>query len=180
MKQEQRKPSLIAALIPIIVLIGLLFTNIQIWKDDSISGPNQMALIFATVVAGIVAVYYKTSYKRMKRMMVKNISDSMISILILLMIGALSGTWMLSGIVPTLIYYGIDLLNPSIFLVATLLISSVVSIATGSSWSTIATIGVALLGIGTALGFSMGLVAEPLFPEPILVIKCRPFPIQPI
>lgn len=154
-----KHPSLLAALIPIIVLIIMLFTNIQIWEDNAIAGPNQMALIMATMVAGIVAMFYKVSYRHMRRMMIKNINDSMTSILILLMIGALSGSWMISGIVPTLIYYGMDLLNPSIFLVATLLISSVVSLATGSSWSTIATIGVALLGIGTAQGFSPGLVA---------------------
>lgn len=160
MNQEpQKRPSILAALLPIIVLIIMLFTNIQIWGDNAISGPNQMALIFATVIAGLVAAFYKVSYKKMRRLMVKNISDSMTSILILLMIGALSGTWMLSGIVPTLIYYGIDLLNPTIFLVATLVISSIISVATGSSWSTIATIGVALLGIGTAQGFSPGLVA---------------------
>lgn len=160
MNQEQnRRPSLFAALIPIIVLVGMLFTNIQIWGDEAISGPNQMALIFATVIAGLIALYYKVSYLKMRRLMVKNISDSMVSILILLMIGALSGTWMLSGIVPTLIYYGMDLMHPSIFLVATLLVASIVSIATGSSWSTIATVGVALMGIGTALGFSPSLVA---------------------
>ncbi|MBN2745923.1 MAG: Na+/H+ antiporter NhaC [Bacteroidales bacterium] len=159
MSPQTKRPSLFAASIPIIVLIVMLFTNIRIWGDEAILGPNQIALILATVVAGLVAVFYKVSYKKMKRLMVKNISDSMISILILLMIGALSGTWMLSGIVPALIYYGMDILHPSYFLVATLLISSVISLATGSSWSTIATVGVALLGIGTALGFSPGLVA---------------------
>jgi len=154
-----KRPSFIIALIPIVVLITLLFTNIRIWEDDSISGPNQMALIFATVVAGIIAASLNVSFKRMRKFMVKNISDSMPSILILLMIGALSGSWMISGIVPTLIYYGMDLLNPKIFLLASLLIASVVSLATGSSWTTIATIGVALIGIGTVLGFSPPLIA---------------------
>ena len=154
-----KRPSLFLALVPIVVLITLLYTNIKIWEDNSISGPNQMALIFATLIAGIIAAKYNVSFKRMRKFMVKNISDSMPSILILLMIGALSGSWMISGIVPTLIYYGMDLLNPKIFLLATLLIASVVSLATGSSWTTIATIGIALLGIGTVLGFSPPLIA---------------------
>ena len=157
-----KRPTLILALIPIIVLIILLFTNIRIWQDNSISGPNQMALIFATFVAGIIGIVLNVKFKRMSKFMIKNISDSMSSILILLMIGALSGTWMLSGVVPTLIYYGMGILNPKIFLVATLIIASVVSLATGSSWSTVATVGVALLGIGTAQGFSPGLVAGAL------------------
>ena len=154
-----KRPSLLLALLPIVVLITFLFTNIKIWESDTISGPNQMALIFATVIAGIIAASLKVSFKRMRKFMVKNISDAMPSILILLMIGALSGSWMISGIVPTLIYYGMDLLNPKIFLLATLLIASVVSMATGSSWTTIATIGVALLGIGTVLGYSPPMIA---------------------
>lgn len=154
-----KRPSFLLALLPIVVLITLLFSNIKIWEDNSIAGPNQMALIFATVIAGIIAASLRVKFKTMRKFMVKNISDSMPSILILLMIGALSGSWMVSGIVPTLIYYGMDLLNPEIFLVATLLIASVVSMATGSSWTTIATIGVALLGIGTVLGFSPPMIA---------------------
>lgn len=160
MNTNHKKPIHIGlALSPIILLIILLAFNISIWSDDAIGGPNQVALILATVMAGAIAAYYKVKFKKMRRMMVKSISDSMPSILILLLIGALSGTWMLSGVVPTLIYYGLDLLNPKIFLLASLLVASVVSLATGSSWSTIATVGVALMGVGQALGFSPGIVA---------------------
>ena len=154
-----KRASLFEALFPIIILIGLLALNISIWGDESLGGPNQLALTFATAFAGIVAWRLKVSFTRMRKYIVSNIGDAMPSILILLLIGALSGTWMLSGVVPTLIIYGLDLLNPTIFLFATVLISAVISISTGSSWSTIATIGVALLGIGTALGFSPGIVA---------------------
>ena len=154
-----KKAGLFEALLPIIILIGLLALNISIWGDESLGGPNQLALTFATLFAGAIAWKLKVPAKRMQRFIVSNIGDAMPSILILLLIGALSGTWMLSGVVPTLIIYGLDLLNPSIFLFATVLISAVISISTGSSWSTIATIGVALLGIGTALGFSPGIVA---------------------
>lgn len=159
MNQKPKRPNLLQALLPIVVLIGLLFTNIMIWEDDAIAGPNQMALVFAAAVAGVISISLGVKYKRILTAMVNTIGDAMPSILILLFIGALSGTWMLSGVVPALIYYGLGILNPKIFLIATVLISAVVSISTGSSWSTIATVGVALLGIGMALGYSGGLVA---------------------
>ncbi len=75
------------------------------------------------------------------------------------MVGALAGTWMVSGIIPSMIYYGLQILSPAIFLPATLIICSVISIATGSSWTTSATVGIALIGIGGALGFDLGMVA---------------------
>ena len=156
---HKKKPSFIIALLPIIVLIFFLAINISIWKDDSLGGPNQLALIIATFVAGLVAYKQGISFAKMQKFIVKNISDAMPSILILLLIGALSGTWMISGVVPMLIVYGLEILNPDIFLFATVLISAVIALSTGSSWSTIATIGVALLGIGTALGFSAPMVA---------------------
>jgi NhaC family Na+:H+ antiporter len=159
MSQKPKKPKLFQALLPIMVIIGLLFTNILIWEDDAIAGPNQMALIFGAAVAGIISISLGVKYKRILSSMVNTIGDAMPSILILLFIGALSGTWMLSGVVPALIYYGLGILNPKIFLIAAVVISAIVSISTGSSWSTIATVGVALLGIGLALGYSAGLTA---------------------
>ncbi len=156
---KAKKPSLFLAILPIIILITFLALNINIWGDDSLGGPNQLALIIATAVAGLVAAYLGVPFKKMENFIIKNISDAMPSILILLLIGSLSGTWMISGVVPMLIVYGLDILNPDIFLFATVLISAVIAISTGSSWSTIATIGVALLGIGTALGFSPPMVA---------------------
>ncbi len=154
-----KKPSLILALLPIAFLIVLLSVNISIWGDDSLSGANQLALIFATAFASLVALYLKVPTKNILKSIINNISDAMPSILILFLIGSLSGAWMISGVVPTLVIYGLDLLSPRYFLFATVLISAIVSLATGSSWSTIATIGVALMGIGTALGFSQGIIA---------------------
>ncbi|MCK5847267.1 MAG: Na+/H+ antiporter NhaC [Bacteroidales bacterium] len=154
-----KKPSFLLALLPIIILIIFLALNINIWGDESLGGPNQLALIIATAVAGIVAAYLGISFETMEKSIVKNIGDAMPSILILLLIGALSGTWMISGVVPMLIIYGLEILNPNIFLFATVLISAIIAISIGSSWSTIATIGVALLGIGTALGFSPAMVS---------------------
>ncbi len=157
--KEIKKANLLQSFAPIIVLIGLLSINISIWHDDSIGGANQLALTFAAAFAAIIAFRLNVPYQRISKFIVNNISDAMPSILILLLIGALSGTWMISGVVPTLVIYGLDLLSPDYFLFATVIISAIVSLSTGSSWSTIATIGVALMGIGVALGFSSGMVA---------------------
>lgn len=157
--KTQQRPNLFQALIPIFFLISFLALNIWIWGDESLEGPNQLALLIGTTIAGLIASRLGVSVARISKYIIQNISDAMPSILILLLIGTLAGTWMISGVVPMLIVYGLDLLNPTIFLFATVLISAIISLATGSSWSTIATIGVALLGIGTAMGFNQGMVA---------------------
>jgi NhaC family Na+:H+ antiporter len=154
-----KQPSLLISLLPIILLIIMLAANIYNFGDNAVSGPNQIALIFAAAFAIIISVFLGNKWVNIIQKILDNISDAMPSIIILLLIGALAGTWMLSGIVPTLVYYGFELLNAKLFLFAAVLISSMVSLATGSSWSTIATIGVALFGIGTTMGFSEGLVA---------------------
>jgi len=154
-----RTPGLFLSLTPIAVLIVMLAININLFGEDSTSGPNQIALIIADSVAVIIALLFGHKWAEIRRRIVLSISDAMPSILILLLIGSLAGTWMISGVVPTLVYYGLELINPKIFLLSAILISAVVSTSTGSSWSTIATIGVALLGIGTALGFNQAMVA---------------------
>lgn len=160
MQDLRRAPSILDALIPIIFLIILLVINIQIFGTDSLSGSNQMVLILSAVVAGSIAVFkLKISWETIQDGIVKSISSSMSAILILFLIGSLAGTWLLSGIVPAMIYYGLKILSPEIFLVAACVISAIVSIATGSSWTTVATVGVALLGIGKALGFEEGIIA---------------------
>jgi len=155
---DKKRPSIFIALLPIVILIILLALNI-LYFEDPVAGPNQIALLFASAIAGVIAFSLGRDWVEIRKQIVKSIGDAMPSILILLLIGSLAGTWMISGVVPTLIYYGLDVLHPSIFLFAAVVISSVVSVATGSSWSTIATIGVALLGIGTAMGFNPALVA---------------------
>lgn len=160
MKVERRAPSIVDALIPIIFLIILLVINIQIFGTDSLSGSNQMVLVLSSLVAGLIAIFrLKIHWETLQDGIVKSISSSMSAILILFLIGSLAGTWMLSGIVPAMIYYGLMVLSPEIFLVAACIISAVVSVATGSSWTTVATVGVALLGIGKALGFEEGIIA---------------------
>ena len=145
------------ALLPIIVLIVLLAYNVFLYGDNSLGGANQLALLFAAATASFVGVKYGSSWKTILNGASQSISSTTPSLIILLLIGALAGTWLLSGIVPAMIYYGLQILNPKIFLFATAVITAIVSLATGSSWSTIATIGIALLGIGQALGLPVGI-----------------------
>ncbi|HET8858380.1 Na+/H+ antiporter NhaC [Marivirga sp.] len=159
MTDKQLKPSLLQALIPIVFLIFLLSLNVYFFGDGTLDGSNQIALILAAGVAAIVALKVGFKWDTMLDGIVSSISSAMSSILILLLIGSLAGTWLLSGIVPAMIYYGLNILNPTIFLFAACVVSAIVSVATGSSWSTIATLGLALLGIGQTLGMSEGVVA---------------------
>ena len=155
-----KKPSLIQSFLPIIVLVGLLIVNvILVYGDDALGGANQLALLFSGAVAAVIAVMNGYSWKEILRGITSSITSALPALIILLLIGALAGTWMLSGVVPAMIYYGLDILNPTIFLFASCLICSIVSIATGSSWTTVATVGIALVGIGDVLGFEKGIIA---------------------
>lgn len=154
-----RQPKLIHGIIPIAFLILFLTLNVIYFGDDTLTGANQIALLLASTIGSAIAVSLGYKWDYIRQIIVKTIGSAMPSILILMLIGALAGTWMISGVVPTLIYYGLKILTPKIFLFATVVITSLVSLATGSSWSTVATIGVALLGIGNALGFNHAIVA---------------------
>lgn len=159
MENTKRTPTLLQAFIPIIVLIALLVLNRIIYGDNTLGGSNQMTLLFSAAVAAIIAGRIGYKWEEIFDGIVKSISSAMPALIILLIIGALAGTWLLSGIVPAMIYYGLEVLNPSIFLFATCIVCAVVSLATGSSWSTVATVGIALLGIGKAYGLGEGLIA---------------------
>lgn len=159
MTKEIKKPSFILAMIPIIVLVGLLYFNVNIYGEDATYGSNQIALIITTAVASVIGLSLGFKWNHLEGGIVKSILSALPAILILLLIGALAGTWMISGIVPTMIYYGLEILNPKVFLVAACAVSAIVSMATGSSWSTIATVGLALIGVGEALGFHLPMVA---------------------
>ena len=154
----QKKVSLYISLVPVVVLIVLLSLNVWLFGDNTTSGSNQLSLLIAAAVAAVLGGIYDVKWKDMLEGAVKSISSAMGALIILLLIGSLAGTWMLSGIVPSMIFYGLEILNPTIFLFATCIVCAVVSLATGSSWSTIATIGIAMLGIGNALGLSNGLI----------------------
>ena len=159
MEYKYQKPSLFQALIPILFLIVVLFINVRIFGDGALDGSNQILLILSGAVATLVALKLGMPWADIQKGIVKTISSAMASIIILLLIGSLAGTWLLSGIVPAMIYYGLQILNPTIFLVAACIVCSIVSIATGSSWTTAATVGIALIGIGKALGVNDGMIA---------------------
>ncbi|HQX28385.1 MAG TPA: Na+/H+ antiporter NhaC [Flavobacteriales bacterium] len=154
-----QRPSLLQALIPIVLLIGVLAANVIYFGEDSSYGPNQIALLVAAALAGMVGITTGRTWEVIYDGIVESISSAMGAILILLLIGALAGTWLMSGIVPAMIYYGLKILEPHFFLFASCVICSLVSLATGSSWSTVATVGIALLAIGTALGLEEGWIA---------------------
>ncbi len=154
-----KSPTVIQSFLPIIFLVTLLSITVSIFGDDSISGSIQIVLILSSAFASIIAFNLGFTWNQIQKGILKSINSSMSSILILFLVGSLAGTWLLSGIVPSFIYYGIQILNTKIFLFAACLICIIVSMATGSSWTTSATIGIALIGIGRALGISDGLVA---------------------
>ena len=148
-------PHPLVALIPIVVLIGLLAIVISLFGSDSLNGGSQTALLLSLAVCVLISMtFYRVPWKAFERQMGKTMGGIFITVLILLTVGMLSGSWMISGVVPTLIYYGVQILSPRFFLVTACIICSMVSLLSGSSWTTVATIGVALLGIGQALGIS--------------------------
>lgn len=157
---SHRQPSLVVSFIPLVVLIILLALTIKIFGGDAIAGGSQLSLMAASAVCSAIAIIgYRCKWQTLEDAIVTNMRSATPALLILLLIGAIAGTWMASGIIPTLIYYGLKIMHPDIFLPATSIICAVISLLTGSSWTTIATIGVALMGIGRALGFDDGWIA---------------------
>jgi Na+:H+ antiporter, NhaC family len=154
----KKKPTLLIALLPIAVLLILLTLNVFFF-DDTLQGANQVSLLLAASVGILISYTLGFKWEAINHRIVKTIGSAMPSIIILLLIGSLAGTWLISGVVPAMVYYGVGLINPKIFLVTAVVVSSIVSTVTGSSWSTVATIGIALLGIGKTLGFSEPIIA---------------------
>nr|WP_302849997.1 MULTISPECIES: Na+/H+ antiporter NhaC [unclassified Polaribacter] len=157
---ENKELNIWEALLPVFALVGMLFYNVFfVYGDDALSGSNQFLLIMGAAVAALVGFKNKVSYKQMIEEVSENLKSTSGAILILLMVGALAGTWLISGIIPSMIYYGLQILNPTIFLAASVVICAIISVATGSSWTTSATVGIALVGIGNTLGISAGMTA---------------------
>ncbi|MGL5683424.1 MAG: Na+/H+ antiporter NhaC [Marinifilaceae bacterium] len=155
----QRVPPLFQSFLPVVILILLIMVNVLWIGGDTLGGANQLALLVASAIAIAIAIKNGYKWEVMMDKIVQSVSTTMPAIIILFMIGMLAGSWMLSGVIPSMIYYGLDILKPDYFLPATVIICAIVSVSIGSSWSTVATIGVALLGIGQTLGFSTGMVA---------------------
>jgi NhaC family Na+:H+ antiporter len=154
-----KSPTLLQALLPVILLIILLSLNVIVFKQNTLHGANQIVLLLSAAVAGLISMRLNVNWDKLLNAINKSISIAMPSVLILLIIGSLAGTWLISGIIPVMIYYGLQIIHPSVFLLTAVVVSGIISLITGSSWSTIATIGIALLGIGKTLGINEGLVA---------------------
>ncbi len=147
-------------LIPIVVLVAGLVLNVRLFGEDASYGGNQIALLIAAMVAGGIGHFvFRADYKDIEGRAIRSIILAMEAVIILLIVGALIGLWILSGVVPAMVYYGIQMIGPSVFLLVACLVCSVVSVSIGSSWSTMGTVGLALIGIGQALGFPLPLVA---------------------
>lgn len=159
MSKEIKQPSLLDALIPIISLVLMMGTAVYLFADNSSFGPNQIALLIGTGLAAIIGMKNGHSWKSIEAGIIKGISLSLGACLILLAVGSLIGSWMLAGTVPTLIYFGLELLNPSMFYAATCLICAVVAMSIGSSWTTAATVGVALMGVAAGMDLSPAIAA---------------------
>ena len=160
MSTTKKIPSPLVSFLPIVLLIGMLFATIRTFGSDALSGGSQISLLTTTAVCVFIGVaFYRIPWRDYEIAITNNRAGVTSAIIILLIIGALSGVWMISGVVPTLIYYGMQIIHPDFFLTSTCVICALVSIMTGSSWTTIATIGIALLGIGKAQGFEEGWIA---------------------
>ena len=155
-----KNPSPLISLIPLSVLVILLALTIKLFGADAIAGGSQLSLLTASAVCTAMSIIiYGRKWVDLEESIIRNMRSATPALIILLLIGAIAGTWMASGIIPSLIYYGLKILHPSIFLPASCIICAIISLLTGSSWTTIATIGVALMGIGRALGFDDGWIA---------------------
>ena len=154
-----KKINIFWAFSPILLLVFLLSLNVILFSDDATGGANQIALIISAMFGVLIARNFGYKWSVLQKGIVESISSSMSAILILLIIGSLAGTWLIAGIIPAMIYYGIQILDPSIFLFATCIICAIVASSIGSSWTTVATIGVALIAIGKVLGIPIELTA---------------------
>ena len=172
---NMRKPTIFLAMLPVIILVVILSVGVHLFGDELTSGPSQIALLTASIVGALVAmIYLKIPWEKLEEGMLDNLSKTGSAIFILLMIGALTASWTLSGVVPTLIYYGLKVIHPSVFLLVIFVFTGIISIMAGSSWTTIGTIGVAMLSAGEILGFHPGWLAGAIISGAYLGDKLSP------
>ena len=156
----KKRPSALLSLLPVAVLVAMLTATIRAFGSDALGGPSQITLLTVAALCVLVGMgYLNVPWQSFEKAITKNVSSVSSALIILLLIGALGGMWMVSGVVPALIYYGVQVIHPDVFLASTCAICALVGVMTGSSWTTIATIGIALMGIGRAQGFNEGWVA---------------------
>jgi NhaC family Na+:H+ antiporter len=158
-KKTKKDPSMIDALLPMLFLIGLLTLAVYLFGEDASWGPNQIALTFSSLVAAVIGLKNGHSWDDMGLGVIKSISQALGAIFILLAVGALIGTWVMSGTVTTMIYYGLELLSPKIFYPTVVIVSAIVAGSIGSSWTTVGTIGVGLIGIAHGMDMSLPITA---------------------
>ena len=158
---ENKELNIWEALIPVIILMGMLLAYNIRYEDGAWLGDysNQYILLMGGVIAAVVGFLNKVSLQTMIAEIWENWKSVFVPIMILFLVGALAGTWLVSGIIPAMVYYGLQVLSPEIFLPASVIIAAIISVATGSSWTTSATVGIALVGIGSALGIPTGMIA---------------------
>jgi NhaC family Na+:H+ antiporter len=159
MSDEQAQPGILSATTPVLVLVVSLGTAVALFGDATTGGPAQIALILAGIIAGLIGIRHGISWNELEKATAISVSKAIPAVFILLMVGALVGVWMLSGTVPFLIYWGLQIIAPEIFYVATVVICSIVAVSIGSSWTTAGTVGVALIGIAAAAGMSVEVTA---------------------
>ena len=156
---SDRQPSMLQALVPVVFLIVLLFFSVKLFGSDSSYGANQIALILSAAIAVLIGLFNGQTWKELEAGIVDGISLAMGAMLILLMVGSLIGTWILAGTVPTMIYYGLQILSPDFFYVASCIICAIVAVSIGSSWTTAGTVGIGLIGISQGLGLDPAITA---------------------
>ena len=155
-----KKPGLALSLLPVAILVGIIIIGSQLFGGDLTSGPAQIALVFAAAVGSLIAIYsLKVPWEKIEEAMITNLKNAGGAIFILLMIGALTASWVQSGVVPSLVYYGLQLVHPSVFLIVIFVFTALISLLIGSSWTTIGTIGVAMMSAGSILGLHPGWLA---------------------
>ena len=159
MTQQIKQPTLFQALIPLVALVIMLASSVYFFGEDSSYGPNQIALWIAAGIACIIGFKNGFSWEQIEKGIQEGISVALGAMLIILAVGSLIGTWLLSGTVPTLIYYGLELLNPGLFYAASCIICGIIALSIGSSWTTAATIGVALMGDASGMGLDPAIAA---------------------
>ncbi len=173
--EKKKKPGLILSLVPVVILVTILAVGVIIFGEDVTSGPSQIALVTAAIITSLIGmIFLKVPWEDFADAMGDNMSKTSEAIFILLMIGALTSTWMLSGVVPTMIYWGLKLIHPSIFLLVTFVLCSIISILAGSSWTTVGTIGVAMLNAGQIVGIPTGWLAGAIISGAYLGDKISP------
>ena len=181
MTNSKKTPSAFLAMLPLVLLVVMLVVTVRAYGSDSLLGASQVTLLAVSACCVLIGtLFLRIPFKDFERAITHNISSVTSAILILLFIGSLSGTWMVSGVVPSLIFYGIKIIHPEIFLFSSCIISAMVSIMTGSSWTTIATIGIALMGIGRAQGFEDGWIAGAIISGAYFGDKISAHPTNPV